>query len=539
LLVPLEGPDAGRGHPVEAHFSLDGGPFGAPNLLALLPVQGAPLRPDTLYAAAVRRDLGDAGGAPLGASATLRGLAAGRTPAGMSPEVAVLHHQALDTLQAHGAAPDDLAGLTVFRSGDPTDALIRARDQVLAETQPDLPAFEHIETYEDLCVFRSEVVMPVFQEGEPPYAEVGGAWVWREGRLVQQGTARARVFLTLPRRAAPAAGFPTVVFVRTGGGGDRPLVDRGVRGVPGGPALEPGSGPARGFARAGWAGLSVDGPLGGLRNPSGADEQFLIFNILNPAALRDNLRQSALEVILTAHLVEQLSVTATTCPGLVGPAKVDAGHLALMGHSMGATLAPLAFALEPRFEALLLSGAGGSWIENVIHKESPLTVRPLAELTLGYPELGRTLDPFDPALNLLQWAGEPADPPVYAGLDPAPRRHVLMFQGIVDTYILPPIANPASNSLGLDLAGAALEPSITPRLALFGLSQVDLPVAGNDDGRTRVVVQHPQDPVEDGHEVVFQTEGPKHQYRCFLEDLAAGRVPQVPVAGDEEQAPCR
>ena len=48
-----------------------------------------------------------------------------------------------------------------------------------------------------------------------------------------------------------------------------------------------GSGPALRLARAGYAALSVDGPLGGLRNPDAQDEQFLIFNILNPTALRD------------------------------------------------------------------------------------------------------------------------------------------------------------------------------------------------------------------------------------------------------------
>ena len=76
---------------------------------------------------------------------------------------------------------------------------------------------------------------------------------------------------------------------------------------------------------------------------------------------------------------------------------------------------------------------------------------------LGYVDLGRSIDDHDPAVNLLQWAGESADPPVYGRQvlheDPVRARHVLMFQGIVDTYILPPIANSTSLSLGLDLAG--------------------------------------------------------------------------------------
>ena len=47
---------------------------------------------------------------------------------------------------------------------------------------------------------------------------------------------------------------------------------------------------------------------------------------------------------------------------------------------------------------------------------------------------------------------------------------------------------------------------------------------------TAVVVQHAEDGVEDGHETIFQSEAPKHQYRCFLQSLVKGapRVPKAP-----------
>ena len=74
-----------------------------------------------------------------------------------------------------------------------------------------------------------------------------------------------------------------------------------------------------------------------------------------------------------------------------------------------------------------------------------------------------------------------------------------------------------------------------------GRSAVALPASGNVSvGRaqvTAVVVQHPEDGVEDGHEVVFQTEPPKHQYRCFLASFAAGRTPVVPADAPAD-APC-
>src|SRR6185503_8194904 len=138
-----------------------------------------------------------------------------------------------------------------------------------------------------------------------------------------------------------------------GGGGDRPLVDRG----PCATAeftqpITPGTGPAMDFARAGFAGVEIDGPLGGIRNTTGGNEDFLIFNVLNACALRDNVRQSALELALLADTLPGISFDASGCPGVgAAPFAIDAAHLALMGHSMGAWIAPLTLAVQPRYGA--------------------------------------------------------------------------------------------------------------------------------------------------------------------------------------------
>ena len=153
---------------------------------------------------------------------------------------------------------------------------------------------------------------------------------------------------------------------------------------------------------------------------------------------------------------------------------------------------------------MVLSGAGGSWIDNILHKENPLRVRPVAELILGYSG-ARTLERPDPTLFLLQWAGDAADPPVFAphlAHDPilgAAPRDVLMFQGITDTYILPPIANALSLAAGLDLAGEGLEArdpesarftALEPLLPLSGGAVVPYPASANvgegDAARTAV-----------------------------------------------------
>ena len=105
-----------------------------------------------------------------------------------------------------------------------------------------------------------------------------------------------------------------------------------------------------------------------------------------------------------------LQFDVSDCPGTPGPAQFDATRMALMGHSMGATIAPLVLWAEPLYQAAVLSGAGASWIENVLWKQEPLDVLPAFEVFLKYTSLQRTLEEDDPVLTLFQWAEDPADP---------------------------------------------------------------------------------------------------------------------------------
>lgn len=544
-------PDRLQRYPISARFLEDAGPYGAPNLLAVLPVQGFPLRPATTYAVAIRNTLTDLAGKNLSAAPGMAPFFAGRAPEGMSAEVFAEHQKAIAALGEAGFPSEEIVGLTVFTTGAPTDAYERVYKTMLETPLPTPKApFVRNEVFPDFCVYESTLEMPVYQGGEPPYSSEGGAWVFdATGKPVLQRKELANFVVTVPRLPMPAKGYPMVILSRTGAGGERPLVDRGVRDANGN-ALEPGTGPALVFAKAGFAGTSVDGPHGGLRNVTKGDEQFLVFNIGNPEALRDNVRQSAAELGLVAHVLDGVTIDIADCPGASSPdglARFDPDKLAIFGHSMGASIVPLTAAFEPRIRALLLSGAGGSWLENVVHKQKPLATKPLAETIFGVAGSEYSLSEYDPMLNLLQWAGDAADVPSYTKkllreANGAPR-HVLMMQGIVDHYIMPPIANTMSLSLGLDLAGEALDetspqlaelPHLGDFLPLGARKRIGLPASANVDVSggpvTAVVVQHPEDGVEDGHEVVFQTEAPKHEMRCFLESFSVG-MPRVPRNG--------
>ncbi len=516
--------ETGHRTPVDVAFSMKRTQYRPEALLSVVPWQGQPLAPGALHAAVVMSAAG--GDEPFARPRALDALIAGKPVPGLGPRARAAYDRALAALKADGVDVGSIAGLTVFTTDDPKVALTAKFEQARRDgIQPDT-ALAAAEVYPDYCVYRGVVKMPVYQAGTPPFIPTGGEW-----RDDLQSRERANVVLTLPRRAAPAAGFPLVVFIRTGGGGEDPLLHRGVSGSDW-QVLEPGTGPAQELAREGFAALSVDGPHGGLRNVTGMDEQVLVFNFLNPPALRDNIRQTAIEQALLPGWALGLRVDGSACPGLAtAGVGFDEGHVALMGHSMGATIAPLVAALEPRYRAIVLSGSGASWVENVLYKQKPWPIEELASLLIGY--LPTELDRFDPVLSMVQWAAEGADPLNYNRY--LGDRHVLMLQGIVDHYIMPTIANASSASLGLDVAGDYLDAdtpelwldeTLEQSLAWSGRKHVDYPVRGNREGRTAVVVQHRADQVRDGHEVVFQTEPPKQQYRWFLRTFLGG-APEV------------
>lgn len=499
-------PDFGVRVPIDVRWTGNAAPFGPTDLLSLLPLQGRPLLPDTRYAAVVTRDLRARGGQVFG------------------------HNPLVAELEAvPGIEPTHIAGLATFTTQDPQAELRAVHADLVARPLPTLTAWTPAGDFPDYCAFEATLEMPVYQHGDSPFNDGGGTFVWDGDVPLLAGFEAARAVLTVPRGEQPSGGWPVAYFVRTGGGGDVPLMHRGVRDADG--VAPEGTGYAADFAQVGFAGLSLDGPHGGLRNVTGQDEQFLMFNVSNPGAMRDNVRQSALELTLVPDLVEGMS--APDCGG--GTAAFDAEHLALFGHSMGATIGPLTLGLEPRFGAAIFSGGGGSWIHNVVHKQSPLEVRPLAEAMLNYGAHAQTLTEEDPVLSLLQWAGESADPPVWGASIRAHGTHVLMLQGIVDTYILPPMANALSLSLGLDRVGPE-EDAAEERLDGYrSLGEVLHHGAGQartlpwepSEGPTRAVVQHLEDGVEDGHEAAFQQPGARAQVRCFLADFAADRVPRV------------
>jgi hypothetical protein len=604
-------------------------------LLTILPVQGLTLRENTEYAAIVTTTLTEGRQAP-----TMTSLCAvAQPPAGTSPPAlpdAGLPDSSdvaeyLAGIRAAKALHVDcanIAAMSVYRTTDPTAAMRAASALAQSDYRQkqgacSIPLDRDVDkgsfrcTKAPFCVFKGTVMMPQYQRGTPPFApfvQWGGGWP--AGAVNAPSTApagcdtsvgsgpppdpnswtptwlKARVIVTLPHAPPPtSAGYPVMALVRAGAGTfTDPLVDRGP--TLGSACTETACrGPAEFIQSVGFAGITIDGPLVGesrLQPLLGENEDLSIFNFLNPLAMRDNLRQSALELTLLPQILAQLQIDTSTCDGVPpGPVRFDFGHLVLFSHSMGASISPLALAGAPFFRAAIMSGSGGSLLENIIYKAFPVPIDAGGSL-LGLPS-GCTLSEFAPALSLLQWAEEPSDSEVYARRmvrDASPEgaswwspnaRHVLMIQGLVDHDILPPIADVMTLGEGLDLGLGPNSCSGSPicdQVAVYGevaspgypsISSL-LPLSGHGYGPlasltgnipwpanvprrpgvtgdlTALVVQHRIDEnrefdgagcVVNGHEVIYESTLARHQVACFLYDFEHNVTPQIRAAGEE------
>jgi hypothetical protein len=495
--------------------------------------------------------------------------------------------------------------MTIFRTADPAEDMRVAARTLLADYPPakyweltkQRPSFRKMAEDDLYCAYESTMLVPVYQQGRPPYGPAEGCGYWdfagacdddassTSCRLKKArdgpGLARARVVVTVPKAPLAASGprrvkLPVVILSRTGAGGGKenaPLVDRSPTSLCHAGGASPTGGPARYFAAAGLAGISIDGPMTGNRTiandpPYFTGEDNDIFNVFNMFAMRDNIRESALELVFAANIVDQLDIPVSQCGSVPGDAHVtlDGSRIALFSHSLGSSIAPLALATEPRFALAILSGAGGSWIENIRYKKMPQPLKPIFDLFTASSQSGA----HDPVLSLLQWALEPADAAVYAPTVPrGPNggvRHVLMIQGIVDDYIMPPIADSLSVPLGLDLVGAERDDCQNPPgdiddatkarvcsaydgiaplstyMPMAGMARLSAPVTANKKGATAVLFQinrrvasdYPctkPDQGPDGHETIYEERTAQYAYRCFLESWIKNGTPTFPIEG--------
>jgi hypothetical protein len=358
------------------------------------------------------------------------------------------------------------------------------------------------------------VTLPRFQSGNAPFLEPadGGDFVLDgSGQPTPQGSNEVCLALTVPKGTMPANGWPLVVYAHGTGGSFRSHINEGVS--------------ARlanidGTAKVAVLGIDQVGH-GTRRGASTAAPESVFFNFPNPAAARGNVLQGAADQMALVRFAKGLTLAAGTSPT---GAEIRFERIAFWGHSQGATEGSIAMPYTADVAGVVFSGVGGSLIDSLLTKKSPVNLAAIAPAVLS--ELPSNVNNVHPVLSMFQNAIDPADPLDHAAAivksEAGPlAKHVFVPYGQADTY-----APPATQLAYVVAArlGVAQHPASVAAPDDLLSAPVALPVSGNAGVSTVVVRQYVPNGF-DGHFVVFRDADAKVNADRFLADALGGVVP--------------
>jgi hypothetical protein len=522
--VDPSSPEQGTSFPVIAQTLAPDG-YVPSNLLALAPRPGIVLRGTTQYAYVITKAM-----AP--------GFSA---PSAFDTKDSTLE-STFTALSALGVAKTDVLVATLFTTGDEV-ARTRARSEAIR--QQFTPTITGLtlsggDTYMGFCTLTGQITMPQFQTGTQPFNTGGLFAVDANDVPMQQSSMTIPVTITLPKATMPTAGWPLYQWFHGSGGLSTDIVNAG-------PATTsadietPGLGPGYVVALHGLAGASSALPLNPERLPGATDYEYL--NIDNLAAFPQTFQQGVFEQRMLTDALLALQIPQSVLAGCSGVATNDpsGNHffnpaaLVAGGQSMGGMYTNMVGAVEPRYGALVPTGAGGFW--NLMILESTIVpgARDLLETALSIDDANMMF--IHPAMNTLALAWEIAEPIVYMSriahrpLTGVPPRSVYEPVGYDDTYFPPDVYDAAALSYQNEQAGSAVWPTMQTALALDKLDGL-LPYSVKaNETETRVVVQYMGDGIVDPHYIYRQLPAVQHQYGCFLESYLRDGVPTVPAPG--------
>ncbi|MEJ7599782.1 MAG: hypothetical protein WKG01_17880 [Kofleriaceae bacterium] len=503
-------------------------------LVAFAPRPGITLRPGTRYAYVVREAFAP-GFVPPADFAT---LAAGRTPAGpRGAAAATLYAPLWSALEAAGIAKSDVIVATVFTTGDEVARVFARSEAIRVQYEPVIEDLALVggATHDGFCQLSGTIRFPQFQQGRPPFDQGGGFVVDANDVPLQQGELVVPLTITIPKSAMPAGGWPLYQFFHGSGGVSTGVVDLGYSPTPA-DMPEPGKGPGYVVARHGIAAVSAALPANPERLPGASDYAYL--NINNLAAFPFTFQQGVLEQRLLTDAMLALSIPGSVLAGCTtgGPHTFNADKLVAGGQSMGGMYTNMVAAVEPRFGAVVPTGAGGFWNLMILETSIIPGAREILAAAFGVDDVELAF--VHPTLDVMALGWEIAEPMAFMSrlarrpLPGLPARHIYEPVGMGDTYFPIGIYDAAALAYGNQQAGGEVWPSMQQALAVddrAGLASY--PVRANQDGQTRVVVQFAGDGVIDAHYIYRQLEGVKHQYGCFFASYLRDGVPTVPAPG--------
>lgn len=538
--------ERGKKHPVEIYVRNSAGLYWQENTLALLPVLGMPLRPNTKYAAVVTRDVKDTSGAAMAPSADLEEVLGTKESTDAHADQVKKLSSAIAELEKNEISADTIAHLTVFTTNDPTEELFRVADSVKSDVEaPTVQSLTAKEQTADYDVYEGVYgPSPNYQAGNVPYEQVddGGSFEFdKNGKPKLQNTFDPRFVLVVPKASKcpmPANGYPISLNAH-GTGGDYRSVIRGSGNT--GTAL----------AQKCVASIGVDQIFHGTRPGAPAEDdptregdiQLLFFNLNNPKAARTNNRQSAIDVIQEARLFTETKITVPAATSRTSAEiKFDGSNIVFFGHSQGGLNGPLYLAADSSARGGVLSGAGSVITIAFLEKTSPSpSVAGAVKAILRVTE-DDELNLFHPAINMAQALIDTTDPIHYMrSIATAPRnggaaKSILMTEGVNadgtgDTYAPPHGIEVGSVALGI--------PRLLPgtkkirEAAYAGIEDVEVPADGlsgniaNGTASGGIAQFAPAD--RDGHFVVFDVPEARELAAGFLRNLVddpKGKIPK-------------
>jgi len=535
-------PQRGTRTPLWIEFRAVGDAWRDDNLLAIMPVPGLSLEPDTLYAAVITDALLGADLLPVTPAPFLQQMRAGGATTVFESAAAPLYAKLWRWLEREeGVSRASVVGATVFRTGDPTEPLESVERFLRAKARPQATnlTLDAARSTGHYWTFTGQMLAPQFQDGAPPFSSVGGIFQFdAKGRPVIQRVDTLSFVLTIPKErddgtfSMPKAGWPIAPYMHGTGGSRNSFVNDGTAGR---------------LATQGIASLGIDQPLHGLRPGATADGSNF-YNPLNPDALRDNPLQAAADSLLVHKLVRRLTVAPgllTAAPGVgfqlnTRPIRFDKKRVMYVGHSQGATTGPLFLGVAKNVLGGVISAGGGHLLVNILTREQEffagLKLRDLVEILLGGP-----VDLFHPALHLLQMGSEVSDPVAFAPQFAKRRKgkplSILFIHGTADGYVTTPMTAAMVVSAGYPLIAPTFAPIAFPELPGYqyqeafdvaGLPTLTTPVSGNiGQGKQRatggMTLYDGQ-----GHFPFFNHEPARAQWTEFMRTLAYEPLATIP-----------
>ncbi len=529
--VDPDSPERGREVPYDWRWDADR------EVLAGSPQPGQVLRAGTRYAALLTRGLRDADGLPLARPAGLVRLAAGDVPArwrttadAIDDDVVGLAvfttERATRTMAAARALLDDPAVVPPPELSFPDQAIIfkgrAALDRLLGKAQrfadgpragaerwglsagsnPTGVAHDHVGV-----VATGSMTVARFRRadtGDDGPADETFDVDPASGAPALVSTESIPVTFMIPAAPPPSpAGYPVVIIAHGLGSSRHAILT----------FAEP-------LAAAGFAAVAIDADThGSRRDPTDRENNLAPFlheltgeadmadgfgdhtglvttfdfleGLRNLSGARDAIRQSVLDFAELGILLRRGGLDlAPLARGGVTPV-LDTSRIAFLGESFGTIVGGVLAAVEPDIDLYVLDVAGAGMLDLSICNAPGLAtvVLPLAQVIFGAE--GR-MDRFHPAVAMLQWLVDPADPLTYAphllrdrleeNGAPLGPRSVVVLEVVGDEVI----HNLATESLA---RAAGLE--VLPPGEVTGLAAASDPAAGNVDGQTAVIVQIP------------------------------------------------